>query len=157
MNKFLTLFSLLCLWACQAPQEEVPKTDETVHFDSTAANALGADDYGMKTYVMALLKTGDSKAKDSAHAAELMQAHLANISRLAKNDLLVLAGPFMEGDSLRGIYIFDTKSLDSARKWTATDPAIQYGIFKMELIKWYGSAALMKVNEIHQSIAKQSI
>lgn len=158
MIKFLTLFTIICLAACQqAKKIETENKRAENEYDSTEAQKLGADDYGMKTYVMAFLKSGGQKAKDSAHAAELMQSHLANINRMAEKGQLVLAGPFYGNDSLRGIYVFNTENLDSARKWTSADPSIQYGTLKMELRKWYGSAALMKVNEIHRQIAKKSI
>ncbi len=80
---------------------------------------------------------------------------MANIGRLAEEGKLILAGPFYGKDSLRGIYIFDTKSIDSAKAWTNSDPAIQQGSLEMELKLWYGSAALMEVNEIHESITKE--
>src|SRR5690554_1654301 len=158
MSKYLTLLVIVAHFACYQTEETSVIINHNISvYDSTLAQKLGADDYGMKTYVIAFLKRGKQKTKDSAHAAELMKAHLANINKMAEKGQLVIAGPFFGGDSLRGIYIFDTKSIDSAKAWTATDPAIKYGTLKMELKKWYGSAALMKVNEIHKGIAKKSI
>jgi uncharacterized protein YciI len=129
----------------------------TSGFDSAKAEKYGADDYGMKQYVMAFLKSGPNRPEDSNHAAELQKAHLNNISRLAKEGKLVLAGPFLDSDSLRGIYIFNTESIKEAKKLTESDPAIKYGSLKMELKSWYGSAALMEVNEIHKSLSKKEI
>lgn len=158
MTRYLTLLTIIALFACnQAEQADLIDNQSETAFDATLAKNLGADDYGMKAYVIAFLKKGDQKAKDSTHSADLMKAHLANINLMAKKGQLVIAGPFFGSDSLRGIYIFDTESIDTAKAWTATDPAIKYGTLKMELKKWYGSAALMKVNEIHQKIAKKSI
>ena len=79
------------------------------------------------------MKTGPNPAEDSAHAVELQAAHMGNIGRLAEEGKLVLAGPFYgeEKGDYRGIYIFDTPSLDSARAYTESDPAVQYGLF------WY--------------------
>jgi uncharacterized protein YciI len=83
---------------------------------------------------------------------------LDNITRLAEEGKLVLAGPFYgNDDDLRGIYIFDVSTLEEARELTETDPAIQAGTLKMELRLWYGSAALMKVNELHTKLAKKDI
>ena len=36
-----------------------------------------------------------------------------------------------------------------------TDPAVQAGRLVMELHPWYGSAALMTVNETHKRVAKK--
>ena len=42
-----------------------------------------------------------------------------------------------------------------AEALTNTDPAIQAGQLMMELHPWYGSAALMMVNEVHAKIEKK--
>lgn len=133
--------------------------DETTdsEFDKELAAALNADEYGMKQYVMAYLKKGPNRDLDSTAAAELQNAHLANIGRLAEEGKLVLAGPFMDDGDVRGIYIFDVTSIDEAQKLTETDPAIKAGSLIMELRPWYGSAALLKVNEIHKTIAEKGI
>ncbi len=168
------LFSLFCsftLLACDAnlslenttntknQETETAIEAETVGFDSVKAKLYGADQYGMRPYVIAFLKTGPNTPKDSAHSAELQTAHMANIGRLAEEGKLVLAGPFYgdaKGD-FRGIYIFDTPHVDSAKAYTESDPAIKYGSLIMELKQWYGSAALKAVNDIHTEIAEIEI
>ncbi len=116
-----------------------------------------ADEYGMKKYIMAFLKMGPNRSSDSTEAAQLQMAHMANIERMAEEGKLVLAGPFFGGDSLRGIYIFNVNSIEEAEALTNSDPAIQAGSLQMELKEWYGSAALMALNPIHNHIAKKSI
>lgn len=125
-----------------------------VKYDSIYAEQLGADDYGMHQYVMALLKSGPNRDKSEEEVAELQKGHMANIKRLANEGLLVLAGPFLDDGDLRGIYIFDVKTIEEAQILTATDPAIQAGLLIMELHPWYGSAGLMEVQQIHERIAK---
>lgn len=126
----------------------------TSTYDSLLAVELGADDYGMKEYVMAFLKAGPNRSTDSLIRANLQSAHLENIGRLAEEGKLILAGPFLDDGPLRGIYIFDVKTVNEAEELTSTDPAIQAGSLVMELIPWYGSAALLKVNEWHEQVAK---
>lgn len=123
-------------------------------FDAERAEKLGADDYGMKTYVMAFLVSGPNRPEDPDLRDSLQMAHMENIGRLADEGKLVLAGPFDSKDSLRGIYLFDTDSVELAQAWTESDPAIQYGSLKMILKKWYGSAALLEVNATHNKISK---
>ncbi|GGQ07080.1 YciI family protein [Shewanella litoralis] len=65
-----------------------------------------------------------------------------------------MAGPFLTDGELRGIYIFDVETIEQAQQLTATDPAIKAGSLVMELVPWYGSAALMEVNAIHNTLAK---
>ena len=117
--------------------------------DSALARELGADEYGMKKYVMAFLKKGPNRDRSPEEAAKLQKAHLDNIGRLAKEGKLTLAGPFLDDDDIRGIYIFNVTSIEEAKTLTETDPAIHAGSLVMELRPWYGSAGLMKVNEIH--------
>ena len=118
------------------------------------AQHLGADNYGMKQYVMAFLKAGPNRSQDEETADKLQTAHLKNIQRLAAEGKLLLAGPFLDNGNVRGIYIFNVPTLDEAEKLTQTDPAIQAGSLVMELHLWYGSAALQQINELHNAIAK---
>jgi len=126
-------------------------------YDSAYAAKLGADDYGMKQYVMAFLKSGKTKLEDKSEAGRLQMEHLKNIIRLANEGKLLIAGPFMDDQEIRGIYIFDVKTVEEAEELTSTDPAIKAGVLEMELHPWYGSAALMEVNSIHKKLQKKSI
>lgn len=135
----------------------VKAQDSTVVFDSLYAQKLGADDYGMRPYVMAFLKSGPNRDQSEEESQELQAAHMENIGRLAEEGKLVLAGPFLDGGDLRGIYIFAVESVEEAEELTATDPAIQAGRLVMELHPWYGSAAVMEINEIHNKISKIKI
>jgi uncharacterized protein YciI len=123
-------------------------------YDAELAKKLKADDLGMHAYVMAWLKAGPNRSRNQEEAAKLQAAHLANIGRLAAEGTLVLAGPFMDDGPVRGIYIFDVRTVAEAEALTKTDPAIQAGSLVMELHPWYGSAALMMVNEVHGTIEK---
>ena len=124
-------------------------------YDAALAGKLKADQYGMRTYVMAFLKAGPNRNRSREDAQELQQAHMANINRLAGEGKLVLAGPFADDGPLRGIYIFDVATVAEAEALTKTDPAIQAGSLVMELHPWYGSAALMMVNEVHAKIEQK--
>jgi uncharacterized protein YciI len=118
---------------------------------------LGADQYGMKHYVMAFLKAGSVRPTDSTARATLQRAHLKNIQRLAAEGKLVIAGPFLDDQPLRGIYIFNVETVDEAKKLTESDPAIQAKSLEMELHPCYGSAALLELNRIHKSIEHRSV
>jgi uncharacterized protein YciI len=79
---------------------------------------------------------------------------MANIHRMAEEGSLVLAGPFMDDGEYRGIYIFNVSTVEEARALTETDPAIKAGRLAMELHPWFGSAALMEVNRIHNTLQR---
>ncbi|MDV7187238.1 YciI family protein [Lutibacter sp. TH_r2] len=157
---YLLLFITILL-SCKSeiPKEKISENIEIQQqkFDEDLAKKYGADDYGMKKYVIAFLKRGPNRNQDSITKANLQRKHMANINKLAKEGKLVLAGPFLGNDNLRGIYIFDVESIEEAKKLTETDPAIKAGSLEMELKEWYGSAALMAINKLHKKIAKIEI
>jgi uncharacterized protein YciI len=127
-------------------------------YDPELAKQLGADDYGMKKYVIAFLYRGDRTAEYSAEErAEFQKGHLANITRLATEGKLVLAGPFFGNEELRGLFFFNVETVAEAESLTESDPSIQAGILKMEMKEWYGSAALPLLLEWQSKIAKEDI
>jgi uncharacterized protein YciI len=126
-------------------------------YDAALAAKVGADDYGMKKYVIAFLKSGKVKIEDEAKRNELQMAHLKNIQRMALEGKLVLAGPFMDKQPIRGIYIFNVTTVEEAAKLTESDPSIQAGTLEMELHPWYGSAALVEITRLHRTLEKKDI
>jgi uncharacterized protein YciI len=126
-------------------------------YDAQLAQKLGADEYGMKTYVMAFLKAGPNRIKDSVVRNELQMAHLKNIMRLANEGKLIVAGPFLDNQPIRGIFIFNVSTVEEAKKLTETDPAIKAGSLVMELHPWYGSAALVEAFHLHKKVEKKSV
>jgi len=143
----LSLIALLSVILFSHAQNEAYEPD--------LATEVGADQYGMKKYVIAFLYRGDRVSEYSEQQRTDIQAgHMENINRLAEEGLLVMAGPFFGNEDLRGLFIFAVKSLEEAETLTATDPAIKAGVLKMELKEWYGSAALMLINELHMKVAK---
>lgn len=147
---------LSALLSCTKPNEE-KATIERGDYDSLLAVETGADDYGMRRYVMAYLIAGPNRDQDSAQAAALQRAHMDNITRMAEAGKLVLAGPFLDDGEVRGIYVFAVETVEEARELTASDPAVQAGRLVMDLHPWYGSAALMKVGEMHKKLGKKQI
>jgi uncharacterized protein YciI len=125
-------------------------------YDSLLAVELGADEYGMRTYVMALLSAGPNQDQDSIEAAALQRGHMDNISRMAEDGQLLVAGPFIDGGPLRGVYVFDVETVEEARALTETDPAVRAGRLEMELHPWYGPAALMQVKDINERITRMA-
>jgi uncharacterized protein YciI len=140
-------------WAQQQAAAPAPPSPAT--FDAALAQKLRADEYGMRVYVMALLKAGPNRDRPREEAQALQRGHMANINRLAAEGKLVLAGPFEDDGPLRGIYVFDVRTVAEAEALTKTDPAIQAGSLVMELHPWYGSAALMMVNDVHAKIEQK--
>jgi uncharacterized protein YciI len=127
------------------------------HYDSTLAKSLGADDYGMKSYILVILKTGPSTLTDQDKLNGIFSGHMDNIQRLANMGKLIVAGPFSRNEeSFRGIFILDVKTREEAHALLETDPAVREKIFETELFEWYGSAALGEYLKVHEKIEKYS-
>ena len=125
-------------------------------FDPELASRLGADERGMRNYVLCILKTGPKDAEIKGEARkEIFAGHFANIERLAGEGKLAVAGPFGKNDkSFRGLYIFNVATVEEAEKLVMLDPAVKAGVFVPDLTPWYGSAAMMIVNDTHKRITK---
>jgi len=99
-----------------------------------------------------------NRSDDAEEHKRLQNAHMHNINRMAENGQLVLAGPFLDdSNGMQGIYIFDVKTIEEAEALTATDPMIEAGWLEMELIPWYGSAAVRMINDYHAKMSKTPI
>lgn len=124
-------------------------------YDSTLARKLGADERGMKMYVLVLLKTGPNNIRDSVKRAELFAGHFRNIHRLADMGKLIVAGPLDKNElSYRGIFILDVPTFGEARELLQGDPTISEKIFEPVYLNWYGSAALPEYIPFDEKIRK---
>ena len=143
------LLALICISTLALAAEE--RT-----FDPELAKRLGADERGMKMYVLCILKTGPNDAEiKGEERKEIFAGHFANIGRLADEGKLAVAGPFGKNDkAYRGLYIFNVATIEEAEKLVTLDPAVKAGVFVPELTPWYGSAAMMVVNDTHKRIEK---
>ncbi|MGE4289661.1 MAG: DUF6265 family protein [Salinivirgaceae bacterium] len=114
------------------------------NYDKALAEKLGADDYGMKSYFLVILKTGTNTTTNKALIAESFRGHLDNIGKLVEEGKLIVAGPLGKNESsYRGIFILhNIDSLTEVEALLETDPAIKNQLLAYEIYNWYGSAAL---------------
>ncbi|SOE23985.1 Uncharacterized conserved protein YciI, contains a putative active-site phosphohistidine [Spirosomataceae bacterium TFI 002] len=118
-------------------------SQENPNYNDSLATSLGADDYGMKSYVLVLLKTGSNSSTDIEERKKSFQGHMANIGKMVKANQLVIAGPMGKNDdSIRGIFILNTSTVEEAREILKSDPAISANYLEAVFYPWYGSAAL---------------
>ena len=144
---------LLCSILYVQAQEKKPKAA----FDEALAKKLGADNYGMKMYVLVILKTGSNTTETKAKTDSLFAGHMANMGKLVEMNKLIVAGPMGKNEkNYRGIFILNTKSIDEAKQLLETDPAVKSKILDAELYNWYGSAALAEYLPYHEKIQKAS-
>ncbi|MGJ1196497.1 DUF6265 family protein [Sphingobacterium spiritivorum] len=127
------------------------------NYDALLAEKLGGDVYGMKKYILAILKTGANTTTDKTFINESFRGHLQNINLLVEQGKLIVAGPLGKNtNNYRGIFILNNiNTLDEAKEILQTDPAVKAGLLDIELFNWYGSAALPEYLPASDKIWKQ--
>ena len=150
MRTLITLTLLLGIHNFMHSQKLNPQ------YDSLLARKYGADSYGNKNYYCVLLKTGPTMLEDKSRVSKLFEGHMANIVRLAKEEKLIVAGPFGKNELYRGFFILNTNKLEEAQEMLAADPAIQEGLLDAIYLPWYGSAALPAYLESSWKLGKFS-
>ncbi|CAG0941394.1 hypothetical protein BROC_01423 [Candidatus Brocadiaceae bacterium] len=110
-------------------------------------NVICQDDtepkFEMKTYYFVFLNAVPNRPDlDSARAMEIQAGHMANMNEMFKAGKLRLAGPFMDGGEMRGIWILDVATEEEAKELCSKDPAVINGRLIPVIKKWYGPAGL---------------
>lgn len=154
MSRILLL--ILASFMVPASAAAASEAEPAPRHDAALAKSLGADERGMRSYVLVVLKAGPARVPDGDERKRMFEGHFANMQRLADEGKLAFAGPLDGVDGWRGIFVFATPDIATAKTLVATDPVIENGEMVAEYHKLYGSAALMKINEIHARIAKES-
>lgn len=153
MKKLLLLTCIIAAALTMQAQDKKTKAP----YDEALAKKLGADDYGMKMYIMVILKTGTNTTETKAKTDSLFAGHMANMGKMVEQNKLVIAGPMGKNDkNYRGIFILNTKSMDEAKQLLENDPAIKARVLEPELYNWYGSAALSEYLPFHDKVQKKS-
>ena len=100
----------------------------------------------MTQYFVVLLRRGPAwTSAVTPETTKVSQGHQANIQRLTKEGMMVVAGPFdgQTGErALAGIFILRVTSMDEAKAAVDTDPAVKAGRFVYEIAPWWGPTSL---------------
>ena len=150
MKNIVLIFALIFTTSICLAQKTNP------NYDADLAKKVNADDYGMKSYIFVILKTGSNTSQDKEGKNKAFAGHMDNINRLVKNKKMIVAGPMQKNDkSYRGIFILDVSTIEEAEKLLLTDPAIKEKYLEPDLYVWYGSAALVTYLESADKVWKK--
>ena len=151
----LTLLGSLLLPSSAVMAQTAPATPAAQAEDPALAKSLGGNDNGMRAYVLVLLKTGPNKMAAGPERTKMFEGHFANITKLAGEKKLALAGPLDGVNNMRGLFVMATDDIEEAKRHVAADPVIMHGEMVAEYHKFFGSAGLMAVNDIHNKIRRK--
>lgn len=151
MQKLFFTFIIFSIFFIKSAMAQTPNDQ----YDSTLASKYPSDEYGMRMYTFVLLKSGTNTTASPELIDSAFAGHLSNISRLANEGMLILAGPLGDNDlNYRGIFILNADTKEKAQELLSTDPAIAAGLLAYDMYPWYGSAALPAYLDIHNKIGK---
>lgn len=80
---------------------------------------------------VSLNKKADAEKLSDEQSKKIMDGHMNNMGKLAKEGKLVAAGPFEGGG---GLFIMKTHSVEEARQWISTDPGVQAKRWDVEVL-----------------------
>jgi uncharacterized protein YciI len=96
--------------------------------------ALSVSARAQSQYTFVFLnKKADADKITAEESKKIMDGHMANINRLAKEGKLLAAGPFEGGG---GLFILNTQKVDEAKEWLSTDPGVQAKRWNIELLPY---------------------
>ena len=102
--------------------------------------------YEMKQYWLTFLYKGPNRNQDSATAARIQKAHIANIERLASEGKIIMAGPMGYNRDLQGIFIINAKDSAEAASFIKTDSAVILGRLRFEVHPWWTAKGKYEFN-----------
>ena len=137
MKNVYVLLLIFCVSLAVYAQKANP------NYDDNLAKKLGADDYGMKTYTLVILKSGTNNSGDKDARDQAFEGHMKNINALVEQGKLIVAGPIDTNENnYRGLFILTEPDIEKAKVLIKSDPAVAQNYLDADVYTWYGSAAL---------------
>ncbi len=124
-----------------------PEKIGDAYFANKKAHPDGDDK--MIPYQLAFLLSGPNRKTESDPETERIQAgHMAHIRAMADAGQLVAAGPFVEENTLRGIFVFKLDSVDAAKAVASQDPAVRAGRLLVDMHAWYVAEGVLPAPKV---------
>src|SRR5690242_8794849 len=99
MKAMILLFVTIILPFSDSVAQYRKKALPELKYNAEKAKKLGADELGMRNYVVGFMRAGPVKLTNSKEITLLRKAHLQNMQRLATEGKLLVAGPFTDNKS----------------------------------------------------------
>jgi uncharacterized protein YciI len=96
-------------------------------------SVMGFTTYGQQFMFIFLNAKNDKAELPKEQVDKIMEGHMANINRLAKEGKLMAAGPFEGGG---GLFIFRSSSTKEVEEWLSTDPGVQAKRWNIEILPY---------------------
>jgi uncharacterized protein YciI len=100
----------------------------------------GGAPFELERFELVLLKRpAESPQLSEAEVDRIQALHLGHLGAMAAAGHMVIAGPFDEqpDESLRGLGLYQTGSLDRTRALAEDDPAVRAGVIEVDVMYFY--------------------
>lgn len=91
-----------------------------------------------RQYVLVFFKKGQTPANNTTEMQSLQMEHLKFLFNLKTEGKISVFGPFLEGGELEGFAIFNETDFDKVKTIMETEPFMQRGMMKYDMVKWFG-------------------
>jgi uncharacterized protein YciI len=99
----------------------------------------GDTTYVMQKYFMVFLKSGPKRSQTKKEAAEIQKKHLAYLEKMAQMGKTSITGPFGDDGDIRGIVVYNTATMEEAKRLAEQDPAVRAGRLVVEVHPWWAA------------------
>lgn len=132
------LLSVFCfLLASAAIAQE--KDSAEVQKPETFEMQQGDTTYVMQKYFIVFLKSGPTRSQNKEETKEIQKKHLAHLQKMADMGKTSITGPFGDDGEIRGIVVYNTPTMEEARKLAEQDPAVKAGRLVVEVHPWWAA------------------
>jgi uncharacterized protein len=100
---------------------------------STLAQAQAQPNAPTQYFFVLLNRPANAPQLSKEAGEKLQEEHMTNIRKMTAEHKLVIAGPFMDGTVLRGIFVFQADSAAQVQEWADSDPAVKAGRLSAEV------------------------
>ena len=136
MMKLLVFFTLCTCFNCLKAQPQ--------EFTFTGPDGK---EMTLRQYYVAFLMSGEVRSQTKEEATEIQNKHIAYLTKLWEDGIILLNGPFDEESAMRGMSIYATDSAEKAREYAENDPAVKSGRLKIEIHPWWSAPFVPEFNK----------
>jgi uncharacterized protein YciI len=137
MKLFLTAGLLLIFIIACKDENKTPAQPIAAKYDLQSDTTVYSEE--MKRFWLVLLKKGPDRNQDSISRVKIQAAHLANITRLAQEGKIIMAGPIGVENDIQGIFLMNCADSAEVERIVRTDTAVITGRLVMEYYPWWSA------------------